>query len=117
MIADFDTKKATTFNNIPGKFLKDYAESYSKTITGLVNESIETFNFSDKLKLADIHPIHKKESRNSAKNYRPVSVLPYASKLYERILKNRLILVWIAFSQTDYVVIEKVLMHSMHSFQ
>ena len=55
-------KKATTFNNIPGKFLKDYAESYSKTITGLVNESIETFNFSDKLKLADIHPIHKKKS-------------------------------------------------------
>jgi len=24
LIADFDTKKATTFNNIPGKFLKDY---------------------------------------------------------------------------------------------
>ena len=29
LIADFDTRKATTSNNIPGKFLKDYAESYS----------------------------------------------------------------------------------------
>ena len=33
LIADFDTKKATTFNNIPGKCLKDHAKTYSTTIT------------------------------------------------------------------------------------
>jgi hypothetical protein len=44
----------------------------------------------DKLKLADIYPIYKKESRNFANNYRPVSVLPYASKLYERIMKEQI---------------------------
>ena len=80
LIADFDTKKATTFNNIPGKFLKDYANNYYKTITRLVNQSIEDCTFPDKLKLADIYPIHKKDDRNTAKNYRPVSVLPYVSK-------------------------------------
>ena len=91
LVAEFDTKKATTFNNIPGKFLKEYAPTYSKTITSLINnETIETHDFSDRLKFADINPIHKKESRNSAKNYRPVSVLPYASKLYERILKKQI---------------------------
>ena len=96
LIADFDTTKATTFNNIPGKFLKDYSETYYKIITKLVNQSIETCTFPDKLKLADIYPIfkrdddNKKKDRNSAKNYRPVSVLPYVSKLYERILKEQI---------------------------
>ena len=88
-IASFDTKKATTFGSIPGKILKDNAQVYSKNKTELVNQCIEG-TFPDKLKLADIHPIYKKESRNSAKNYRPVSVLPYASKLYERILKEQI---------------------------
>ena len=37
LVADFDTKKATTFNNIPGKFLKEYARTYGKTITSLIN--------------------------------------------------------------------------------
>ena len=90
LIRDFDTKKATTFNHIPGKFLKDYAQTYYKTITKLVNQSIEDCTFPDKLKLADIYPIHKKDDRNTAKNFRPVSVLPYVSKLYERILKEQI---------------------------
>ena len=46
--------------------------------------------FHDRLKLADLYPIHKKGDRNSAKNYRPVSVLPYVSKLFERVLKEQL---------------------------
>ena len=57
-----------------------------------MNKSIEECVFPDKLKLADIYrvyPIHKKDDRNSAGNYRPVSVLPYASKLYERIIKEQ----------------------------
>ena len=36
--------------------------------------------------MADIKPIYKKISRNEKSNYRPVSVLPNLSKVYERIL-------------------------------
>ena len=90
LIAELDTKKATTFNNIPGKFLKEYSQTYYKTLTKLVNQSIEECTFPDKLKLADVFPIYKKDDRNTAKNYRPVSVLPYVSKLYERIMKEQI---------------------------
>ena len=90
LIADFDTKKATTFNNIPGKCLKDHAKTYSTTITELVNKTSTTSIYSDKLKIADLYPIHKKGSRNAAGNYRPVSVFPYMSKLFERNLKEQI---------------------------
>ena len=38
------------------------------------------------LKMADITPVHKKESRSAKNNYRQVSILPNISKLYERIM-------------------------------
>ena len=42
--------------------------------------------FSDVLKLADITPLHKKGKRILKENYRPVSILPNLSKLYEKIM-------------------------------
>ena len=42
--------------------------------------------FPDKLKLADISPIFKNGDRNDKLNYRPVSILPSISKLYERLI-------------------------------
>ena len=89
-ISKFDTSKATTFKNIPGKLLKEYAQTYYKSITKLVNKTVVTTEFPEKLKLADLNPTFKKDSRNAAKNYRPISVLPYVSKLYERIFKEQI---------------------------
>ena len=44
----------------------------------------------DELKQADIKPIYKKESRNEKENYRPVSVLPNLSKIFERCMYDHL---------------------------
>ena len=45
--------------------------------------------FPNELKLADVTPILKKEDPSRAKNYRPVNVLPSASKIFERILHRQ----------------------------
>ena len=37
----------------------------------------------NELKQADIKPIYKKESINEKENYRPVSILPNLSKIFE----------------------------------
>ena len=42
--------------------------------------------FPDELKQADIKPIYKKESRNEKENYRPGSVLPNLSQIFERCM-------------------------------
>ena len=44
--------------------------------------------FPNKLKLADITPSHKKDSRPDKTNYRPISILPV--KIHERLLYNQM---------------------------
>ena len=43
------------------------------------------------MKLADITPAFKKEDSNLTKNYRPVSVLPVVSKIFERQLQKQIV--------------------------
>ena len=47
---------------------------------------IDVCIFPASLKLANISPVYKKGSKNSKENYRPVSILPNISKVYERCL-------------------------------
>ena len=40
----------------------------------------------DSLKCANVRPIYKKEDPFDKKKYRPVSILPLLSKVYERVI-------------------------------
>ena len=46
--------------------------------------------FLDCWKKANVVPIHKKESKNLLKIYRPISLLPIFGKIYERIILKEL---------------------------
>ena len=61
------------------------------------------------LKLADITPIFNKGDSTQAKNYRPVSVLYYVSKVFERIILKQLSEYIKAFYLLFCVVTVKVL--------
>ena len=52
------------------------------------NKAVNKGVCPDELKHADIKPTHKKESRNEKENYRPVSILPNLSKIFERCMSN-----------------------------
>ena len=41
-------------------------------------------------KVADVIPAFKKKSKTSKDNYRPISILPNISKIYERCLYNQM---------------------------
>ena len=86
---NFDVKKGTSSNSISGKILKEHGSVYYDTITQIVNDSISGYVFPSRLKYADINPTIKpgKKDRTDMGNYRPLSVLPYASKIFERVLK------------------------------
>ena len=90
-IGNLNPKKATTFKNIPINILKKSKNICQSTLHTLVNCSIRNSFFPGKLKTADISPIFKKEDATNVKNYRPVSVLPTVSKIYERILQKQLL--------------------------
>ena len=89
-INSLDKKKPTTFNNIPIRLLVENNDIISPFITDICNESISNVVFPDSLKLADITPAHKKEERTKKDNYRPVSILPSISKIFERNMYDQI---------------------------
>ena len=67
-------------DNISSTVLKYISNKISKCITLIVNQSIKTGIYHDKLKVAKVVPIFKKEDKLQLKNYRTFSVLPVISK-------------------------------------
>ena len=52
------------------------SETSGKIIHKVFSETVETGDYPDNLKLADITPVFKKKDPLNKINYRPVSVLP-----------------------------------------
>ena len=91
-IKSLNPKKASTFQNIPIKHLKETSNICSESLVNIWNNEVISKNlFPSELKLADITPIFKKGDATLAKNYRPVSVLPVISKVYVRLMQKQLI--------------------------
>ena len=56
----------------------------------IINCSFKTGIYPQALKIAKVVPIFKKGSRDEVSNYRPISVLPFFSKLFEKAMYERL---------------------------
>ena len=52
----------------------------------LFNISLEKKQFPSDLKYADVSLLFKKDDANDKQNYRPISILPSISKVFERLL-------------------------------
>ncbi len=85
-----DIKKATGFDNLPAKLLKYATEQLAPYLSELINKCIDSSIFPSNLKRADIVPIFKKTDRLNKTFYRPVSILPVISKLFERVIEKQL---------------------------
>ena len=89
-IKSLDGSKAPQSNDIPNNVIKENYDIFATFITENFNNMIENSVFPVSLKQADINPIHKKDSRSDKENYRPVSILPNLSKIYERCLYTQM---------------------------
>ena len=85
-ILSLDTKKATHSNDVSTKIVKANADLFSIFVSTAFNESVISGKFLSVLKLADVKPVHQKKSRLEKTNYRPVSLLPNISKVFERYM-------------------------------
>ena len=88
-ILQLDKNKASIENDIPTKVLIGSNDTVAGYLSDIYNESLKDYSFPNSLKLADVIPIHKKDDKSLMKNYRPVSLLPIGSKLFERQLYNQ----------------------------
>ena len=83
------TSTATGADHIPAKILKLSSPFISQPVTEIINRAIAEGTFPAQWKAAFITPIHKNGPTNDPANYRPISVLPSLSKIFEKhILKH-----------------------------
>ena len=82
--------KSVGDEDIPVKLLKSCKYLLSKPICILANLSLETGIFPDKLKIARVVPLYKKEDPLLCDNYRPISILGTISKILEKVMLNRI---------------------------
>ena len=63
-------------------------ESIAKPLCQLFKNCFETSTFPVEWKKGNIIPVFKKGDKQSVSNYRPISLLPIFSKIFERIIFN-----------------------------
>ena len=79
-----------TFKSIPPKLLKSESEIVSEPLQIIFNNSVEHSSFPDELKFADVYSLFKKDVKTFKGNYRPISVLPTVSKVFERFMGTQI---------------------------
>ena len=83
-------ESAPGHDEITTNILKNTIDLIAQPVTHLINLTLEQGSFPSQLKLAKVVPIYKSKDPLSISNYRPVSVLPALSKIYERVIYNRI---------------------------
>ena len=84
-------KKSNDFYGLNTVMIKKVKNLVIPPLTKLINGSIEGNCFPDCLKVACVVPIFKRGDSDDPNNYRPISILPIVSKIYESILKEQLV--------------------------
>ena len=85
IIHKLDNQKS---NNISPKLLKPLSGTFSRTLTYFFNLCMAASVFPDELKIGKIIPLYKSGNKSVMSNYRPISILPTISKIFEKLLHN-----------------------------
>lgn len=88
--------------------VKHIASEISEVLAFIINLTLSTGVFPQKLKVARVRPIHKGGGDDQLSNYRPISVLTVFSKIFEDVIHNRL---------TNFFNTHKVISPYQYGFQ
>ena len=90
VIDKLPSKTSSGVDGISTNLLKDIKYLISKPLMLIINQYLETGIFPSKLKIAKVIPILKRGDETIFDNYRPMSILPSISKVFERIIFNQI---------------------------
>ena len=85
-----NVNKSSGTDTLGPRIIRLSAPIIYKALTYLINLSIKTSVFPDKLKEAKITPIYKKGDKSEPCNYRPISILPTLSKIFEKHIASQI---------------------------
>ena len=90
LINSLNINKAHGWDNVSARMFKICGRSLAKPLYTIFNLSLTSGIFPSQWKKGNIVPVYKKGDKSIAKNYRPVSLLPVFSKLFEKCIYDAL---------------------------
>ena len=88
IIRSLDISKAHGFDDISVRMVKLCEDSLVKSFSIIFQNCINSSVFPERWKKPNIVPIHKKNDKQLINSYRPVSLLPVRSRIFEIIIFN-----------------------------
>ena len=90
IIKNLKNHKSPGLDGLTAEILKVSHDVIVEKLTHLLNESLKSGTFPHVLKAARVVPIYKSGKKSIRENYRPISVLLVLSKIFERVVHERL---------------------------
>jgi hypothetical protein len=90
VISKLKSKKSYGWDGLPPNIIKEVKHQISKPLCFLINQSLEMGIFPQGLKFAVIKPLLKGGELSSISNYRPISLLPSFSKIFEMVVHSQI---------------------------
>jgi hypothetical protein len=108
VINGLKSKSSSSKDGISTIVLKKLEPLLSRSLALIINQSLKTGIFPEKLKLAKVIPVYKKNETFNVENYRPISILPAISKVFEKVVHLQ---IYSYFNQ------HKILSNSQYGFR
>ena len=108
IIRKLKSKSSSGHDGLSSIQLKYISHDITSILTFIINQSLCTGIFPTTLKIAKISPIFKKGDPHFTDNYRPISLLPIMSKVFEKVVFIQLY---------DYMTKNKLLYKSQYGFR
>ena len=89
-ISKFQSSYGFGLDNISSFFLKKGMPVFANSLSQMFNLCLSLGKFPEFWKMARVTPTYKDGSRNEIPNYRPISVLPFVSRLFEKLVYDHL---------------------------
>lgn len=90
-IKTLKNKNSHGVDELPPSLIRKCADQLALPFTILINQSFNEGTFPEYLKKAIIKPIHKKKTKTDPNHYRPIALLPTASKIFEKAMYHRIL--------------------------
>ena len=91
VVKSLKTKTSAGHDNIPVDIMKLTINQTASVLAKIVNKSFTEGKVPNLLKIAKVSPVFKSGDKSIISNYRPISILPSFSKIFEKLVYNRLI--------------------------
>ena len=89
-IDNLENKTSSGHDGISNTLLKIIKNDISESLTIIINQMLTTGIFPDAFKLSKVIPLFKKGDSSLLVNYRPISLLPTISKVFERVIHDQM---------------------------